>query len=270
MSFENSDYFKSEEHLINAKNASIEGNKKIQELKQARIDEYSINPKKCKLCDKPLDYHHQKRTFCSSSCSASFNNEKRVLSDKTKEKISHQLKGKIHDTERLSIQFIDKTCPNCDKAFKTRKKNQVYCSRECVRKKYFNSESSKEKTKQKVKERIENGTFSGWKSRKNRNPSYPENYFIDLLNNENITGWTRELPMDKYFIDFAFIDKKVALEIDGKQHSYEDRKKKDIEKDMYLKENGWNVFRIKWYNPVNDKNKEKLYSQIDIFKEILH
>ena len=53
-----------------------------------------------------------------------------------------------------------------------------------------------------------------------------------------------ELKCGKYFIDFAIKDKMIALEIDGKQHLYEDRIIKDKEKDEYLKNYGWKVYRI--------------------------
>lgn len=254
-------YNGSDYHLDNCKKASVLGNQKIQILKQDRINKYNENPKKCKFCDKPLDYNHRKKTFCNSSCAASYNNIGRVLSEETKRKIGDEQPKPIWRTITPT-----KLCPECKNDFKPKRKNQIFCSKECALNNNFGSEISKEKIRQKVKERIENGTFSGWKSRINRNPSYPEKYFIDLLNNENIIGWTREHSMDKYFIDFAFIDKKIALEIDGKQHEYKDRKEKDIKKDEVLKENGWNVFRIKWYNPINDINKGKLYKQIEEFK----
>ena len=38
----------------------------------------------------------------------------------------------------------------------------------------------------------------------------------------------------------------IALEIDGKQHEYADRKESDKKKDKYLIDNGWKVSRIKW------------------------
>ena len=44
------------------------------EQKQKRIEEYNLNPTKCKNCGKDLDYKHRHNKFCSHSCSASFNN----------------------------------------------------------------------------------------------------------------------------------------------------------------------------------------------------
>jgi very-short-patch-repair endonuclease len=266
MSFEESDYFKSENHIINAKNASIKGNQKIQILKKIRIEEYNSNPKRCKNCDNIFDYKDRKKIFCDPSCSASYNNKKRILSQETKNKIANSLKGRVNETKELSIILLDKICPKCQEKFKTRNKKQIYCSQQCARLVNGCSESAINKIKIKVQERIKNGTFSGWKSRKKMQPSYPEQYFINLFNNQNIINWEKDYPCGKWFIDFAFIDKMIALEIDGSQHEYTDRKESDEKKDKYLIENGWNVIRIKWYNPINNTNKEKLYKQIEEFK----
>jgi len=46
--------------------------------------------------------------------------------------------------------------------------------------------------------------------------------------------------------------KKLALEIDGKQHSYPDRKVSDEKKDSYLLNEGWKVCRIKWRKITKD------------------
>ena len=40
--------------------------------------------------------------------------------------------------------------------------------------------------------------------------------------------------MGKYSIDFAWPDLKLAIEIDGSQHNFPDRKKSDKLKDKYL------------------------------------
>ena len=117
----------------------------------------------------------------------------------------------------------------------------------------------------KIKIRIKNGTHKGWITR--NKISYAENYFITVLTNLGL-DFKREHKVGKYFIDFAFINYKIALEIDGKQHELPDRKEADRIKDIFLTSLGWKIFRIKWYNPFS-KNKNKLYSQIEEFKELL-
>ena len=49
-------------------------------------------------------------------------------------------------------------------------------------------------------------------------------------------------------VGFAFIDKKVALEIDGRTHDDVEIINKDKRKDNFLKSKGWQVYRIKWIN----------------------
>lgn len=51
--------------------ASHEWSNKEKEL---RIKEYNKHPNKCNFCGKPLSYKKRKNTFCSSSCSAKYNN----------------------------------------------------------------------------------------------------------------------------------------------------------------------------------------------------
>ena len=68
-----------------------------------------------------------------------------------------------------------------------------------------------------------------------------------------------------YFIDFAIEHKKIALEIDGKQHKYPERKAMDIKKDSYLKEQGWIVYRIPWISLNTEKGKRLMKEQINTF-----
>ena len=82
---------------------------------------------------------------------------------------------------------------------------------------------------------------------KNNNIKYEHNYSItkkDLGVNEPYS----------YFLDFYIKDKNVDLEIDGKQHKY--REEHDKIRDKILKDNGYNVYRIKWKS-INSKNGKK-------------
>ena len=65
----------------------------------------------------------------------------------------------------------------------------------------------------------------------------------------------REYPIFPYFIDFAFVNEKIAVEIDGSQHLEEDRKKRDEEKDKLLISNGWKVLRIAAIEVIRDGTK---------------
>lgn len=73
-----------------------------------------------------------------------------------------------------------------------------------------------------------------------------ENEFFDK-------NYIREYPFKKYSLDFAWVHKKKAIEIDGEQHErFEEYKNRDKEKDKLLKENEWEVIRIKWKDMIKE------------------
>lgn len=87
-------------------------------------------------------------------------------------------------------------------------------------------------------------------------PSYPEKFFINCIINEfDDKNYVREFPIGRYSIDFAWVDKKLAIEIDGEQHERECQKNSDIQKDNLLHQNGWKVLRIKWKDMFNNPKK---------------
>ena len=88
-------------------------------------------------------------------------------------------------------------------------------------------------------------------SRWNNEHSYPEKWLIKVLDNEfgmkENVDYRTEMPFGRYALDFAWENKKFAIEIDGEQHErFEEYKKRDEKKDELLKENSWIVMRIKW------------------------
>ena len=61
------------------------------------------------------------------------------------------------------------------------------------------------------------------------------------------------------------LSNKIDLEIDGKQHKLEDRKKHDRIRDERLIKIGWKVYRIEWKDL--RKNKEYIKEEINKFLE---
>lgn len=109
------------------------------------------------------------------------------------------------------------------------------------------SEEEKRKISERMKKLHAEGKAGTFPSRKNNAMSYPERWFVDVAEREDITGYVRELKFHRFFLDFAWPEKKFCIEIDGEQHQrFEDRKRNDIEKDNLLKEEGWTEIRVSW------------------------
>ena len=212
------------------------------------------------------------KKFCNSSCAARYNNTKRTVGKETKEKISESL----HKYFELFVQkggngkgghrkdYIAKhtfVCETCGKVFFSKKSKVRFCSPKCAQ----NNEGIKSKIREKVFERIENGTFSGWKTRNIK--SYAELFWEDVLNNNSIPFVREDFSTKRYFLDFLIEKngKKIDLEIDGKQHK--DRKEHDTERDAFLSENGYVVYRVKWNSINSEIGKTRMKEKVDTFLE---
>jgi len=121
---------------------------------------------------------------------------------------------------------------------------------------YKQSKETKDKIRQaRLRWMKEHPEQTAWRL---RNMSYPEKCFKKILEDNGLDKKYliyREYSVFPYFIDFAFINEKVAVEIDGSQHLLEDRKKKDEEKDKLLLSKGWKVLRIAAVEVTHDGSK---------------
>jgi len=55
-----------------------------------------------------------------------------------------------------------------------------------------------------------------------------------------------------YFIDFAFVNEKIAVELDGGFHFINQKSiEKDINRDKILKEKGWTLYHIAYFENKN-------------------
>jgi predicted RNA-binding Zn-ribbon protein involved in translation (DUF1610 family) len=283
--FKESNYYKSKKHIENAKNAGVKGNLRIQELKEKSVNEHYDNPKLCKECSAIIPYEKKnEKNFCNSSCSAKFNNRNRIVSEEQKLKTSitllskradykdnPSLKNKKIKQEKIEHNKVIRLCLNCGEEFIVKRNNRVlssqkYCCKEC-------SEIGKKANLSRIaKERVANGTHQGWKTR--NIISYPEKFFMKVLDNNGIK-YSHNYVVKKsdlgvndsgnYFLDFFIDNKRIDLEIDGKQHFYKERQESDELRDNLLKNNNYLVYRIKWKNPTNDKNREFIKGQIEDF-----
>ena len=95
--------------------------------KQERIEAYNKNPKLCLHCDNPIDYkHHRQKSFCGSSCSASYSNYRRV---RNRKEIIINNKVAIVGLNGKPV-YEKPTCINCGKICK--KGAGKYCGVKCL------------------------------------------------------------------------------------------------------------------------------------------
>ena len=80
-------------------------------------------------------------------------------------------------------------------------------------------------------------------------------------------NYVKEFPFHRFSIDFAWPNKKIAVEIDGEQHYRQNelglkQHERDVEKDRLLKEEDWKEIRTAWVdiyaNPKDWIKKVKL------------
>lgn len=231
--------------------------------------------KTCPVCQKQFETeqgHPKEKTTCSRSCS----NTHFVCLRQTEESITKRSKSLIKfygvhpDLKRMkifskgkNIVIFVKNCPVCGNEFKTCKHKQACCSNKCATLHRITPEYRK-KLSNAMQKRIANGTHKGWASRSKIKPSYAEQYIIQLLSELNLK-YDREVKVGKWFVDFAQIENKLALEIDGKQHLLPERKESDNKKDKFLVENGWKILRIQWKKITKEFRNELILNITSFF-----
>jgi len=92
------------------------------------------------------------------------------------------------------------------------------------------------------------------KSRWNNEPSYPEKWFMQVIENEfNDKLYEREYSCSIYSIDFAWVHKMKGIEIDGSQHQrFKEYQERDERKMKKCTEFGWKILRISWKECFNN------------------
>jgi very-short-patch-repair endonuclease len=230
---------------------------------------YKKVSKNCPICSKEFitsEGHRDEKYCCSRDCANKF--YAKPFSEERKQKISNARKtSRVNDEKCRNVKeqpIVTKCCPTCNISFTCLiYKQKRYCSKKCLNL----DPNIREFRKNIMLEKVKNGTHSGWKSRAGKAPSYAEKFFMKVLLLNNIS-YIRDLNVGGFFIDFAIEDKKIALEIDGKQHLEKDRKERDDRKDICLKSNGWTVVRIPWKSINNQTGKDYMKEQIKNFLEL--
>jgi hypothetical protein len=165
------------------------------------------------------------KKYCSSSCAAKVNNFGRVLSLKSKNKISLALMGRKNPRPKLAISTIICANPKCKKPFiEENWKRPKYCSNRCVMQVVGGKPTSPKAARGKAGVRldIDNKTYfySRWEANYAR--------ILNLLNVE----WTAQpkvfrLKKQNYTPDFYLPKEKTYIEIKNFLSDYS--KKRDGE-----------------------------------------
>lgn len=102
--------------------------------------------------------------------------------------------------------------------------------------------------------------------RKKETPSYPEQWLMKVIENERLNdNYIREYKFHTFSLDFAWVDSKKVIEMDGRFHKTSQYQKDcDMRKDLLLKQEGWDELRIDWEYCCNNTLKV-----IDIIKKFL-
>lgn len=101
-----------------------------------------------------------------------------------------------------------------------------------------------------------------------KGPSYPERYWKEIFDKFDVK-YTEQYQIHYYQLDFALVEEKIDIEIDGDQHYLDERiVKSDILRNEYLENLGWKIIRIKWsdYKKLVDKEDRINYVRYIIEK----
>lgn len=198
----------------------------------------------CENCQCEHDGTYGSGRFCSEKCARAF-----VTKAKRKEineKVSTKLSGRTYPNRGYKLPRKLLICSECGQTKEVSITNfNRFCSRSCA-------------MSYSQKKLAQDGKHNGFPSRKEKKPSWAEQFVIDFLNQKNIK-FIRDYKVNRFFADFAFIDKMVILEIDGKQHN--ERKEYDQNRDSLISKEGWTIVRIQWKH----RDFEYMRSQMENF-----
>ena len=127
------------------------------------------------------------------------------------------------------------------------------------------TEEKKKKLSELRKKKIKKNGGIWWSSRSKWKRFYAEEWTKTVLLNEiKDNTFVEEYHIGRWFLDFAWPNKMIYIEIDGTQHEWSERKKIDGEKDNYCRDLGWKCLRLKWKDICNNTQEA-----IEVIKEFV-
>jgi very-short-patch-repair endonuclease len=268
-------------HQQNAANARKHALASLAKSRQKKVDVYYLDPKKCLKCNGPISYEKQLHgVFCTRSCAGFYNTKNRDCSHSPETKDAIQmalLERSVATGIRKSINdpiTHQKKCMACDGDFETSRKKTMSCSSAChavliLRTARKNRAKLSEMGKNNMAKLMASGKWKGWSGKGKDVSSYPERFIDGLLRQRSVSGYVFQYQVKRFCIDFAFVEQKIALEVDGKQHDYPGGREHDEKRDAILSALGWKVFRIKWKSIKTKNGAESVNSSFAEFMEFL-
>ncbi len=162
-------------------------------------------------------------------------------------------------------------CDFCKQSFNrlsSKKLHEKYCESnpnriECVGHKV--SEETKIKISLGMKAAHKEGRANGWQGRMER--SYAEQSWYNIFSNDlGQKTFVNNFFVKKYWLDFAWPDKKIYFEVDGRTHFTKEGVQHDAERTEFLKKEGWTLIgRCNWseYQKLSKVEKEKYVRDIE-------
>lgn len=183
-------------------------------------------------------------------CGLNFRTRKLLQEHKKLCNVNKELKpdrSYLHQKDKFICRYCNKQLYTSKSGFASHEK---YCINnpqrlENIEKVYTNELRNRISEQRKSYIKAHNGIW--WNSRSNCKRSYAEEWVLKILRNDvKDQNFIEEFHLGKWFMDFAWPNKKIYLEVDGEQHNWNERKKSDQEKDDFYKSLGWKVLRLPW------------------------
>ena len=127
------------------------------------------------------------------------------------------------------------------------------------------SEETKKKISNGMKKAHKEGRANEWQGRTKR--SYAEQSWYNIFSNDiGEKTFVNNYFVKKYWLDFAWTDKKIYFEVDGRTHFTESGILHDKERTEFLLNEGWTcIGRCNWsqYQKLSREDKEKYIQEIE-------
>lgn len=221
----------------------------------------------CENCGCSHDGAYGSGRFCSSKCARSFSTK--FVTTEARQRVSDFMKKRWAKSGKCRFSAEIHYCSKCGKQLNRRNKSGL-CREHSMERLRMNHAAKCQTPEYRNAMRniqlslVATGKHCGWRSRNIK--SYAERFFEKVLDNNRIE-YTREKKVGKYFLDFVI--GQIDLEIDGKQHEYPERRQSDMERDRFLRSEGYFVYRIKWNEINSEDGKTMMKDKIDLLIDFI-